>query len=141
VTTAQVLQEWRERYAHDCRTAREMLVRARALVEHPEHWTQLALARNQHGRPVEPTADDAQRWCSLGALYAIADQALDSDALCYAASALARTTPPPWREYYWTNATNVVVMYNDSYRTAHADVLAWFSRAIARMDVQIAALP
>jgi hypothetical protein len=141
MTTAQVIQQWRERYAHDCRTAREMLVRARALIERPEHWTQHALARDASGRVVEPTNPAAHCFCVVGALYAIADQALDSDALCYAASALARTTPPPWRDYYWTNATNVVVMYNDSYRTAHADVLAWFSRAIARMDVQIAALP
>ena len=46
----------------------QVLITARALIAEKKHWTHEAFARDKHGRHVDPIADDAVRFCAVGAI-------------------------------------------------------------------------
>ena len=46
----------------------EVLKSARARIEDPARWTNIAAARDQNRSPVEPTDPKAVSWCGLGSL-------------------------------------------------------------------------
>jgi hypothetical protein len=69
----------------------QLLVRARELVE--QGWCQKALARDRHGRQVEPWSGAACSWSPLGALlrawYEQGGNGIDAFGVAYLALALA----------------------------------------------------
>jgi hypothetical protein len=46
----------------------QVILDARALIQHPAHWTRRVLASTSNGHPVMWYAEDACRWCALGAI-------------------------------------------------------------------------
>jgi hypothetical protein len=47
---------------------RDIILKAIALIENPEAWTQGASAQDSAGLPVPPESPQACRWCTLGAI-------------------------------------------------------------------------
>lgn len=89
----------------------EVLREARELIADPERWTRGAGARDANGSSVHPRAEEAVRWCAIGAIDR-ADPSIISDAL----DALHAVT------------RGEVETVND--RGGHKRVLALFDRAI-----------
>ena len=54
--------------------SRAIIGRAYALIVDEKRWCWGALARDEGGRPVEPTDEAARRWCAFGALIAAAHE-------------------------------------------------------------------
>lgn len=50
----------------------EILIEARALIERPARWTQLAFARDAAGVKVPVTSPNAVQWCAAGAVACVA---------------------------------------------------------------------
>lgn len=46
----------------------EFLEKAKSYIDSPEKWTQEELAKDAHGKPVNPYNESATCFCSLGAL-------------------------------------------------------------------------
>jgi hypothetical protein len=107
------------------RDARELLRHARELLSDPTHWTKGAEARAEDGD--ECGIEYAACWC--------ADGAMRCAALRYGRAA--------WREAKPTIECLVpglvgLEQFNDMPATTHADVLALFDRAIAKLsEVQL----
>jgi hypothetical protein len=126
--------------------ARELLARARALIERPERWTQGAMARGAGGEAVAATSPRACRWCAYGALWHASWQ-LEHEAggaygrVCrraeqHATMALAHAVPPDMDPDARPRDYEAVVEYNDTVTTTHADILALYERALAYLDAQ-----
>jgi hypothetical protein len=94
-------------------TPAEHLQAAKALLTDPTKWTKGNYARDAEGYAVAVDDSMAVAWCAQGALYRFRD---DSMANLYLHCAVEGDSPSP--------------DYNDSL-TEHADLLAWFDRAIA----------
>jgi hypothetical protein len=47
---------------------RDIILKAIALIENPEAWTQGASAQDSAGLPVPPESQQACRWCTLSAI-------------------------------------------------------------------------
>lgn len=58
------------------KTVRQLLVEAKALIEHPVHWTQHVYARDRAGGSVQAHDERAVCWCALGALYHVGHNAM-----------------------------------------------------------------
>lgn len=104
--------------------ASELLTRARARIALPEAWTKRWFARDAGGNKINETDPDAVCFCAIGAVSAECTEITGSrrirqveDACTY----LRREAP----------SQVGVSHYNDRDTTTHADVLAWFDRAIA----------
>ena len=52
----------------------ELLIKAKAVIADPKHWTKGWYAHNAEGQDVGPAEPDAVCWCSLGALHAVAHE-------------------------------------------------------------------
>jgi hypothetical protein len=48
-----------------------VLALAQEKIRDPQHWTQRVLARTRDNVPINPTFDDAARWCAAGAVCAV----------------------------------------------------------------------
>jgi hypothetical protein len=55
------------------KTTKEILVEARALIEHPANWTQGELAHDRCGYKAHPNEPRAVCWCAIGALKKVCD--------------------------------------------------------------------
>ena len=97
-------------------TTREILIAARALIDTPEKWTQFESARNINGVGCHPRSPDAVCFCTLGAI----DRACQDDLNDYKALQTLQSI------------VGMVANFNDSH--THAEVLAAFDEAIARLD-------
>lgn len=93
----------------------DILKRARALIEEPEHWCQGSTALDFELHPVLPTGPTACRWCLYGALCNVGGGTYPNAV----ADLLTRTT----RTKYWAT------QFND--KVGHLAVLAALDRAIA----------
>jgi hypothetical protein len=51
---------------------RPIIERARSLIADENHWCRAALARDEHGRQVDPTDTKVRQRCAFGALVAAA---------------------------------------------------------------------
>jgi hypothetical protein len=102
----------------DRKSALDVLVAARALIEKPENWTQGAAAQDSKGRRVHPHHPEACRWCALGALTRAGDRAQDGYRLLRAA----------------TGARSIIELNDDG---THPNILAAFDRAIAAERVAV----
>ena len=52
----------------------ELLIKAKAVIADPKHWTKGWYAHNAEGQDVEPAEPDAVCWCSLGAIVKVAHE-------------------------------------------------------------------
>jgi hypothetical protein len=48
---------------------KQVLIKARALIADPDHWTRNVLARNAAGYSVHWCDPSATKWCAVGAIY------------------------------------------------------------------------
>lgn len=112
---------------------RTTLIAARERISEPEHWTQGRSARNAAGQAVGHNSPDAVAYCALGALAWAANWTVGRDPRSLtlydqAAKALKG------------KETNLLIgHFNDSH--THAEVLALFDRAIARLTPSSAEPP
>ena len=58
----------------------ELLIKAKAVIADPKHWTQGQYAKDVKGYSTGPSTPDAVCWCSLGALHAVAHEEHTYDA-------------------------------------------------------------
>ena len=86
----------------------EILRNARKLIEKPEHWCHMFLARDRASFPVDPASPSACRWCLVGAIRRVGG-------------------PVPT-----ILQLNLLSIAND--RMTHPEVLAWLDRAIALVE-------
>lgn len=103
--------------------ASEILIKARALIEKPENWTQGHLARDNTGFPVDEMSEDAVCFCSLGATTKAAGS--HSPAMCSADAYLDLAATEIMQ-----SAMGSVESLNDN--TDHPTVLRMFDLAIAK---------
>ena len=52
----------------------ELLIKAKAVIADPKHWTQGSYAKDAEGRNVGPAKPDAVCWCSIGAIDKVAHE-------------------------------------------------------------------
>ena len=52
----------------------ELLIKAKAVIADPKHWTQGWYAKDAKGQSTGPSTPDAVCWCSLGALKKVAHE-------------------------------------------------------------------
>jgi hypothetical protein len=97
---------------------------ARALITEPSAWSQIYLARGADGNPTEPTSPNARCFCALGAIECLKliDGSYGSGSYASAVGALREAIGPCLS----------VSVFNDTH--THAEVLAAFDRAIARLE-------
>jgi hypothetical protein len=100
-------------------TTLKSLRAARALLTDPAKWTRGAFARDGAGCSVPPSSDHAVAWCAEGALLRAASYNPETFGLLAKAGPLRYGLPD----------------YNDDLET-HAELLAWFDRAIDLAEEQ-----
>jgi len=104
-------------------TTLEILKAARELLAVPERWTTGVLARAQSGYEVTPSSAKAVSWCMSGACLKIGgDESTFSATFCSVIDALDLDTCIP--------------IWNDAPERTHAEVLARFDTAIAKLEAQ-----
>ena len=52
----------------------ELLIKAKAVIADPKHWTQCWYAKDAEGKSVGPCKPDAVCWCSVGAIDKVAHE-------------------------------------------------------------------
>lgn len=95
--------------------AKEILLKARKLIELPENWTRNRSARNKDGIGVEHDHPDACKFCMLGAIWSVAGYNSDAEEI------LRKQTP-----------VGSISTFNDD--SAHEMVLKAFDDAIASCE-------
>ena len=101
---------------------KEILIAARAKIEQPECWTQMAFAKTALRNKAKVDSPRAVCWCILGAICAVTNSKPGLlDVASYRLIANAIGVPP-----YSENVVN----WNDERARTHAEVLAAFDRAI-----------
>ena len=100
-------------------TPLETLRAARQLISDPAKWTQGVAARNRLGSSVDPLAEDAVCFCSIGAIRNVVAE--DNHAFERASDALRSHSP-----------IGVIAGFNDTH--THAEVLGLFDAAIAELE-------
>ena len=100
-------------------TALDVLKKARTRIEKPDRWCQGVSAQRSDGGLVDPNDPTACRWCAIGAL-----AAEDHGTTAYADAVKAIQGE--------TGDAYGAACFNDSH--THAEVLAAFSRAIAKLE-------
>jgi len=108
-------------------STRELLIKAKALIDTPSKWCRDSYARDAAGEKIKLVCDPrVVSWCIMGALRAVA----------------LRCTDRRWETTY-TACSDVVrrvsspsdfVKFNDDPATTHADIMALFDRAIESCD-------
>lgn len=108
-------------------TTRDILVRARNLINQSNAWTQGCFARDVNTEMCEPNDQDAVRWCAIGAIMCATEdtaaQSLALDALGHHGIRFASN-----------NLAKAIVDWNDYEERDHEEVLAAFDRAIAKLE-------
>jgi len=102
--------------------AKETLIKAKALIQNPENWTQGCSAVDNFGEEVSPSSPEACKFCALGAL----DKMNDWDAGAF--KELAKVA----RSKYNTCVSQV----ND--KLGHSAVMEIFDIAIAQPPMEVA---
>jgi hypothetical protein len=112
----------------DRETILNSLRASRDLIKDPNHWTQEAYARNEYGDVREAEADDAVRFCSMGAL--------DRQPSVYMKFANRDGVIQRWRPIHflnWAKAFNEgITTFNDKH--THAEVMAAWDAAIKKLE-------
>lgn len=100
---------------------REVLIKARALIERPEAWTKGAAARDDGGVPVSFDSERAVCFCGIGATWKVQER--KSMAIDESGENLLHRV-----------AGGRFGSWNDAPERTHAEVLEAFDRAIALAD-------
>jgi len=100
-----------------------ILIRARELIYDPEHWTQMAFARDVIGASCEPENKYAASWCARGAVRRAAHEITGGAGFGYAVNALIRAI----------KTGSCIMVFNDMEAT-HADLIDTFNRAIDSVE-------
>lgn len=119
-------------------STKQILQEAYNLIENPEHWTQVVLARDTDGNSVEPCDPTAVCFCAIGALYRVCNAAReDGDAMLAlgetredvleAGKTLAESMG--WKNNVEAPMSEVIYTVNDDY-DGHARILQAFRKAI-----------
>lgn len=106
---------------------RDVLVRARALIEKPEAWTKNTFARDKDGDEVSRALDEAVCWCAAGAIYRSCEG--DFETYRYATQAVRHAVG--LGDFEVTHKS-IGEDWNDI--SDHATVLAGLDRAIASLE-------
>ncbi len=106
-------------------TTAEVLRKALALIDTPEKWTKVVIARNAHGKEVSHRSADAVCFCMDGALARAADLEISRGRYEYEGATRAIRTATGEREYW---------LWNDAPERTHAEVVAAFQKAIAAAE-------
>lgn len=101
-------------------TPREILVKARALIEKPENWTRRAAARREMGIDCSPVSHEAKCFCMVGAVANVTREEL---------WIAKESEPAVERLLNKVCGRGGIARFNDSHD--HKDILAAFDRAIA----------
>jgi len=102
---------------------KQVLIKARALIADPDHWTRSVLARNAEGHSVHWCDPSATRWCAVGAIYRTAYELVGNEKeATRLGEEVARRVAPIW-------FCRSLMTINDI--RGHASVLAKFDRALA----------
>lgn len=100
---------------------KQELIAVRELLSDPVRWTQLAFARREDGTSVNPTAEDACKWCLDGALWQVSqDGHLPTRAIL---NKLAEE-----RGFF------SFLDFNDSSKTTHDALMGLLDEAIVRVS-------
>ena len=67
----------------------ELLIKAKAVIADPKHWTQGSYAKDAEGQASAPCAPDTVCWCSIGALNKVTHEEHTYDARFAATKYLA----------------------------------------------------
>jgi hypothetical protein len=110
-------------------TTLEVLKAARALISDPARWCQDDYAIDDRQVSTLPSDSDAGAWCAVGAIRAAAQE--NNQIVLPAQRVLAK--PVTTIELVSEEA---IIEYNDSH--THAEVLALFDTAIARLEREAA---
>jgi hypothetical protein len=111
-------------------TVRDVLMKARALLAEPSHWTQGEYARTPAGIGMMPWSDRAVCWDLAGAVYFVAAQdqgrcdVMRAELEGYPATQLLRNLA----------GCESLQQWNDDPSRTHAEVLALLDRAIAEVE-------
>lgn len=98
-------------------TTLEILKAARELLSTPARWTKLAYARDAGGAAVMPSNANAVCWCIEGSIVKCSgDWSME------------------WARPIECDVAADVASFNDRESTTHADILAAFDRAIAKLE-------
>ena len=104
-------------------TPMDILIKAKEIITKPEAWTKYASARTSTGSLCFVASSDAVSFCASGAV--------DKAALVLDATPLANRNANYM--LYWSSVKGAIGT-NDAENTNHADILAWFDRAIGRAE-------
>jgi len=99
---------------------KQVLIRARALIADPDHWTRNVLARNVAGHSVHWCDPSATKWCAVDAIYRSTYALVGSNTRI--GKEVAKGIAPIW-------FGRSLVTMNDM--RGHAAVVARFNRALA----------
>ncbi len=102
----------------------EVLTCARELLSDPAKWIKGAYAKTAAGSVVDATDPDACCFCALGAMRKCGGEDNEDD------------TPAAWALRDAANEKTSAHYYNDAAKTTHADILALFDRAIAKVKAE-----
>ena len=100
----------------------DVLRKARALIEEPDHWIKVYGCTDRAGNPVEAYSEAACCFCIWGALSHVTKNTFKAHEL----AALVTGHPYEDKDYYtpWVD-------WNDAPERTHSEVLAAFDKAIA----------
>lgn len=112
----------------------KIIKKARETIAKPENWTRGAMARDRQGNPARADSAEACAWCSVGALHhaIYLETEVEGHSAILLANAMAWLNMPIWA----TDPASNLARFND--RHTHADVLANFDKAIARLEREVA---
>ena len=102
---------------------KQVLIKARALIADPDHWTMNVLARNAAGYSAHWCDPSAAKWCAVGAIYRGAYELVGSkQEATRIGKEVAKGIAPIWLGRS---------LMNYELCRGHAAVLARFDRALA----------
>jgi len=102
---------------------KQVLIKARALIADPDHWTRNVLACNAAGHSVHWCDASATKWCAVGAIYRSAYEIVGNrDEAARIGKEVARRVAPIW-------FCRSLMTINDM--RGHAAVLVKLDRALA----------
>jgi hypothetical protein len=103
-----------------------VLIKARTLIEDPQHWTRGTLARSREGEDVSWADRSADRWCAMGAIYRAALDLLgDANKAAQVGNAVVRSIVPSAE----SQLRGYLATLND--HAGHAAVIGAFDRALS----------
>lgn len=101
---------------------KELLVKAKGLIENPETWTQGYYAHDKDGNMCEALDEEATCFCSIGALFKANGGYYDEDGVISKAEDILNSLAD----------RHFIVDHNDS--NTHENVMALWDRAITKAD-------